>query len=288
MCPEPALLVAYLDGTLFSRDATAIDQHIETCADCTKLVADMRRAREAERTSNASYRWIGASIAAVAIVGAASWLLWPASSSAPRRASTPERRDAPSLPSPAANAVVPEAAAPRADAPAPKEKPDAQPRREAAADKARRTEKPIVREAPRAEPARVEAPRVERVAPAAVPTESESGVVLRGRNANRRVLWRARETVIEHSTDGGMTWVTEHTADRAVRAGAFVDANVAWLVGDNGLILRRTRNGWFGTTPPAEGNVTGVRASSPSKATVTLEDGRAFSTENGGVTWSPQ
>ena len=72
----------------------------------------------------------------------------------------------------------------------------------------------------------------------------------------------------------------------AIRAGAFVNANVAWLVGENGLVLRRTINGWFGASPPADEHITAVRASSPSTATVTLEDGRVFNTENGGVTWS--
>lgn len=85
-----------------------------------------------------------------------------------------------------------------------------------------------------------------------------------------------------------MTWTTEHTADRPIRAGAYVSADVAWLVGDGGLVLRRTKNGWFGATPPADGNIKGIRASSSSKATVTFDDGRIFATENGGVTWTSQ
>ena len=97
---------------------------------------------------------------------------------------------------------------------------------------------------------------------------------------------RTREQVVESSSDGGATWTTEHTADRPIRASAFVNADVAWVVGDNGLILRRTKNGWFGASAPAEGNITAVKASSPSRATVTLEDGRVFITANGGVTWA--
>lgn len=101
-------------------------------------------------------------------------------------------------------------------------------------------------------------------------------------------MWRVRERVIEHSTDAGATWVADYTADRDIRASAFVNADVVWIVGENGLILRRTKNGWFGASAPADVNITAVRASSPSKATVTLEDGRVFATENGGVTWSPR
>lgn len=100
------------------------------------------------------------------------------------------------------------------------------------------------------------------------------------------MVWRGRDVVIEHSTDGGMTWTTEYRSDRSIRAGAFVSADVAWLVGDSGLVLRRTKNGWFGTTPPGEGNIKAIRASSSSKASVTFADGRVFTTENGGVTWS--
>jgi photosystem II stability/assembly factor-like uncharacterized protein len=102
------------------------------------------------------------------------------------------------------------------------------------------------------------------------------------------MMWRARDAAIEHSTDGGTTWTNEYTTDRPVRAGAFVSADAAWLAGDNGLVLRRTKNGWFGTMAPAEGNIKTIRASSTSKATVTFEDGRVFTTENGGVTWQSQ
>lgn len=107
------------------------------------------------------------------------------------------------------------------------------------------------------------------------------------RRAPPSIQWRTRELAIERSTDGGMTWTTDYVADRPIRASAFVNADVAWLVGENGLVLRRTKNGWFGASPPADGHLTVVRATSPSRATVTLEDGRIFSTANGGVTWSP-
>jgi photosystem II stability/assembly factor-like uncharacterized protein len=93
--------------------------------------------------------------------------------------------------------------------------------------------------------------------------------------------------MVESSADGGSTWVTELTADRRIRASAFVDADVAWVVGDSGLILRRSKNGWFGASPPADGNITAVKASSPTRATITFEDGRVFTTTNGGVKWQP-
>ena len=239
MCPEPALLVAYLDGTLFSRDAIVVEEHVASCERCSATLAAMRRERETAAPSK-RLTWTGGAAALVlVIVGFGVWVVLPRSKTVAPPAAAPVRSEA--------ERVTEAPAAAIASAPAPA---------------------PAAVEAPRA--ARVEKPRlraVERTPP--------------------RVQWRAGDHVVERSIDGGVTWTLEHTADRSIRASAFVDAEVAWLVGERGLVLRRTRNGWFGASPPADGTLTAVRASSPSKATVTLEDGRVFSTGNGGVTWLP-
>jgi len=274
MCPDPALLVAYLDGTLFHRDARTVDEHLLTCANCTALLADMRRQREAEsQRSRRSYvRRAAIASAAIALVGIGLWGMTrsrsaPAGDPPPRPAIEPR--------------PAPEPVRPVVQEKAPRVVP-ATPSRDTAGRglppslRLRRTDE--ARE-------RAEAGQPARSTAVEIPAE-ESGIVLRGRNANRRFVWRVRDLAIEHSTDGGATWVIEHTADRPVRAGTFVDANVAWLVGENGLVLRRTSNGWFGTSPPADGHLIAVRASSPSRATVTHDDGRVFTTENGGVSWS--
>jgi len=136
-------------------------------------------------------------------------------------------------------------------------------------------------------PAPVEPPvLVARATPKPALDVPKPKVVPLARTAKPLIQWRTHDLVVERSIDGGATWATEQTADRPIRAAAFVSADVAWVVGENGLILRRTKNGWFGATPPGEGHLIAVRASSPSKATVTFEDGRVFTTANGGVTWS--
>jgi hypothetical protein len=295
MCPEPALLVAYLDGTLFHRDAHAIDAHIDTCASCSELLAAMRRHREDEERSRRvkSVRRAAIAIAAVALLAIGVWtaLMRPRSRASeiapPRQDAAPVAASAAASNAPSSSVPVPAANAPVTDRPLPVER-RTQPA--AAAPGIKRRSPSIVPRAttsPRVDKVKAPpaAPKPKAIEPAAVP-DSDSGLTLRGRNANRRIVWRVRDRAIEHSTDGGVTWATEHTVNRAVRAGAFVNADVAWLVGENGLVLRRTKNGWFDATPPAEGTVTAVRASSPSKAAVTLEDGRVFTTENGGVTWS--
>ena len=224
MCPDPALLVAYLDGTLFSRDKDAIDAHISSCEPCTALLVSMRQVRAAEE-SQRSHRWkMLAGGFAVGVIGIVVWTL----------------RSAPIV------------------APAPTPEPTAETRE-------------IAQPAPPSPPAATARPAA---SAKATPKPRPAPV-----DTRPRTQWRTNERVVERSTDGGMTWTTEYTADRLIRASAFVNDDVAWVVGENGLL-------WFGASPPADGHITAVRASSPSRATVTLEDGRVFTTQNGGVTWS--
>jgi hypothetical protein len=272
MCPDPALLVAYLDGTLFHRDAAAVDKHLETCAECAALLASIRQRRESEQAAHASRRRMiaAAALVSVVVVAAGLWLLRPSSPSEPVADTAPVRSEAPPPPAPVVSAPTPAPAAPAPTAP---------PRREPARRAAAPPPAPTSRPAPltRAERRRQ---RQQAAASASAAADTRAAKV-------PRPMWRTRDAIVESSADGGTTWATEHTADRPIRASVFIDANVAWVVGDNGLILRRTKNGWFGASPPAEGHITAVKASSPSKATVTLEDGRVFSTTNGGVTWAP-
>jgi len=245
--------VAYLDGTLFHRDADAIDRHVETCAECTALLAAMRQTRAAEQASKtARTRAFGVvAVVVIALVGYGLWAIKPRSTREAPRGTEP----VPTTSSGAALTSRPSAP------PVPDDL--------------------LAREIPR--PKITSATPVTRTRPpgaaAAKPATAKP--------VSPRVMWRTRDVIVESSSDGGATWVTEHTADRPIRASAFVNADVVWVVGDNGLVLRRTKNGWFGASPPADGNIIAVKASSPSKAAVTLEDGRVFTTANGGVTWTP-
>jgi hypothetical protein len=111
-----------------------------------------------------------------------------------------------------------------------------------------------------------------------------AGLIVRGKNG--KPMWRARGGAIEHSLDGGATWADEYTVDHAIVAGAYVTPDVAWLAGADGVILRRTPVGWFEASARADGEVASIRASSPTKASVTLVDGRTFETKNAGVAWT--
>jgi len=286
MCPEPALLAAYLDGTLFAADAVQIERHTAGCTRCAALLVSMRHQRALARPKR---RWPrpGAVVAVVVLVaaGLGAWGLLlglpgsgggsdggetvesapvAAGEEAPPQPPTPEA--GPVLPAPVQ--TVPDPPVPVPGAPAP---PDESGLAVAAPAP---VPVPVPETAP---PTPVDVP--------AVPDESGDGLLLR-RRPGARVVLRVRARTIERSTDAGSSWEVEYTADRPVRAGTFVDAEVAWLVGEDGLVLRRTPNGWFGTNPPAAGHVDAVRASSTIHATVTLADGRVLVTDNGGITWS--
>jgi anti-sigma factor RsiW len=178
--PEPALLVAYLDGTLFHRDQAAVDEHLKACIDCVALVAAMRQKRDAEQAARQSRSRItnGAAIVLVAVLGYGVWTVLPWS-----------RRDRPEETAPR----VTTSAAPSAPAPA--------------------TPSAVAMTKPPSAPTPKALPRAIPIEPSTPPAP--------------RVLRRTRDVMVESSTDGGTTWVTEHTADRPIRASAFVDADVA-------------------------------------------------------------
>jgi len=76
VCPDPALLAAYLDGTLFSRDASAVDHHTSTCARCAGILAAMRADRAAVQSSKWLSPWtIGGVVTAVTIVAIGTWVV---------------------------------------------------------------------------------------------------------------------------------------------------------------------------------------------------------------------
>lgn len=98
-------------------------------------------------------------------------------------------------------------------------------------------------------------------------------------------MWRYRGTAIERSLDAGRTWMIEFDPGRPVLTAAMPSPDVSWFVGVRGLIVRRTGATWAVVTAPADLDVVSVEAASDRNATVTLADGRRFTTADGGVTW---
>src|SRR5687767_14044902 len=120
MCPELALLVAYLDGTLFHRDARDVDEQLLTCASCSALLSDMRRQRDAEarRSRRSQARMIGLAAAAIAVVAIAVWALMPGAKNEAQQLAVAVAPDTGAgEPTPPKPALVPEATGVKTETP---------------------------------------------------------------------------------------------------------------------------------------------------------------------------
>ncbi len=108
-------------------------------------------------------------------------------------------------------------------------------------------------------------------------------VILRSPEAP--VQWRAGlGGNIARTDDDGQTWRVQVNVSERVRAGAAPSIEVAWLVGDQGLVLR-TLDGerWVRTSVPVAVSLVDIDASDEFRATVTTADGRRFRTVDGGA-----
>lgn len=101
--------------------------------------------------------------------------------------------------------------------------------------------------------------------------------------------WRfAGPGVIVTSTDGERSWQTEFS-DPAVRlnAGRAVSSIVCWVVGADGLVLRRDETGRWNRLAalPIAADLRVVLAASETSATVVAVDGTSYRTQDRGRTW---
>src|SRR5690606_24189004 len=92
---------------------------------------------------------------------------------------------------------------------------------------------------------------------------------------------------IERSSDRGQTWtLTVLEPLTRITAGSAPAANVCWIVGHDGVVLRSTNGTTFARQPfPETVSITTVVAQDTARAMVTTEDGRVFATADGGATW---
>jgi len=102
---------------------------------------------------------------------------------------------------------------------------------------------------------------------------------------NRAVQWRVTADVVERTTDGGYTWSTAGALG-SITSGSAPSAEVCWLAGRGGLIVRTVDGiNWSRIPFPETVDLVAVGAVSAQTATVTAADGRVFVTANGGQSW---
>jgi hypothetical protein len=100
--------------------------------------------------------------------------------------------------------------------------------------------------------------------------------------------WRVSGSSVERSTDGGSSWEAVPTGVTAhLTAGASPSPSVCWLVGRAGVVLVSADGRTWRRLPfPEVTDLLAVRAVDALTATVTTAAGRAFSTTDGGLTWT--
>lgn len=101
--------------------------------------------------------------------------------------------------------------------------------------------------------------------------------------------WRFAEPgVIVTSTDGERSWQTEFS-DPAMRlnAGRAASSVICWVVGADGLVLRRDETGRWNRVAalPIAADLHAVLAASDTSATVMAVDGTSYRTQDRGRTW---
>ena len=102
------------------------------------------------------------------------------------------------------------------------------------------------------------------------------------------VGWRIAGDRIEHSVDGGKTWiVSRQNSSDGLTAGSAPSNEVCWFVGRAGRVLRTTNGGaTFTDVSLAEPiDLSSVAALDAANAMVYSTEGRRFRTTDGGRTW---
>ena len=318
-CPEVDVLAAFHERTLETDETRRWTEHVADCGRCQAQLAAIGRAETdvepatTVSTASAWWRWrVLGPLAAVSIVVLAVWAVDPNLRSMFDEPATVT--EDPSL----VERQVTEAARTRG-APPPAEAPVALSEAttaETPADAAPSLEAAAERRAATAAPA--EPPTGAASAPAAGSPRSAAAGNSAGRPEPREALQRtafARDATrlatvaapgpllllspdpatrwrvvqggaVERSDDRGVTWRIQIRAMERVIDGAALSVRVAWLVGENGMVLRTTDGEeWDRVTNPATAMLTDIDAVDALDATVSTADGRRLRTVDGGANW---
>jgi hypothetical protein len=107
------------------------------------------------------------------------------------------------------------------------------------------------------------------------------------RSPDARVQWRVVGDRIERSTDAGSTWGVEPApVFEAITIGAAPSAEVCWVAGASGHVLRRSEDGqWADVSPAPRLSLVRLDVSTPLDAVAVGADGTTVKTADGGRTW---
>jgi hypothetical protein len=123
-------------------------------------------------------------------------------------------------------------------------------------------------------------------APAVTAPSQDSVVVVQTSDGN--VLWRARGRSIERSVNGGLVFAPAYTAPALLAGGMAPAPDTPWFYSSDGTIVRRANGVWRVSSAPGGSRLVSLQATNGASASIALEDGRTFTTSDGGVSWIPQ
>lgn len=325
--PTPACLdgetaAAWLEGALKGAALDEAREHLAGCARCQAMMAAVMRAEDAAASTQAVAnrgwrRWftwaVPLTAAATALIALAVWLRVPSpvqrdpgESASTQRSATTEARSAEPSALPVPEAVPAPAAEPRAsqDSPLPRQPPAGPPVEPPARSRADTSAARDLRDAaPLPKAAEEQASRspasgtlgaTAAAAPpvaGAIPSSRFESVALGLEivSSDGTARWRVSGSTVRRSVDDGRTWsAVESGVMTALAAGSSPSANVCWLVGANGVVLRTTDGATIRRVPfPETVDLRAVVAADGVTAAVTTADGRRFATTDGGANWTP-
>lgn len=324
-CVDAETLAAWSNGTLRASDAAEVETHLADCAHCQAVLGTfVRSAPPAAVSGGAWTRWhlrwlVPLATAATALTV---YLLVPGgdlvrgpdtmvSMSDARREPQPSparEQERPRMTAPPATASP--AAAPEADRLSSERPVPGEPRVPAApADAMRAPETadrvavmPQAQAAAKAEPPALMEEKVGAAPPVAgvgaQADERRADAALNLRRPAPPMIEIATPTPthryrivagvrVERTTTGGQAWETmSRPVGGEMTAGAAPTIDVCWIVGRGGGVWRTTDGQPFVRISfPQPIDLVGVTAESATVAIVTAADGRAFRTDDGGLTW---
>jgi hypothetical protein len=276
-CLDAETLAAWFDGGLSGAALEDVRSHVAGCARCQALVGAMGRTRAAvpsPQPERSARWWLAWAVpAAAAATAVAIWVAVPRPTNVavtPSPVSSLQKQDAqPKGPPPAAAPALRDEAR-SADTAPPPTAPVAE--NDAAKQAAGNVNETVsLRSA-------AQAP----TAPTAA-AERREDADRTGAVAERL---QARDA-FAISRCGPMWPAPPSDVAGQITAGSAPSADVCWIVGRGGTVLRSTdRQTWQRLTFPVAVDLSSVNATDAQSATVGTVDGRTFSTADGGVTWT--
>jgi hypothetical protein len=285
-CLDAETLAVWMDGGLSGAALEDVQSHVADCARCQALVGAMGRTRAAvppTQSERAPRWWLAWAVPLTAAATAvAIWVAVPRHPEvavSPSPASSVQKKASPQSTAPTA------AAPPTAEPAAPKATPQLQARARAAA--------PPPPPPPRREAANdVAQPKLDTLSetasvPSAPPAAPSPAAAEQRGGIAGQIQARTMAALAANNLCGAAWSAPPADLGREITAGSAPSADVCWMAGRSGIVLRSTdHQTWQRVNFPETVDLSAINATDVRTATVVTTDGRTFVTSDGGSSWT--